>query len=711
MDAPKQVYREEAFELLSDLEDALIELEQQPGDLDTVNRIFRAMHTIKGSGAMFGFDEIATFTHTIETVYDLIREGKLSVDEDLISLTLRSCDQIKAMLSASEGEVQADDALTLEISSAFKRLIPAEPDDAAQNARCGISEGGEEDIDEKAEATFRIRFRPHRELFQNGTNPVPLLNELRSLGHARIICHLKDIPDLHEIDPEACYTSWDIILTTDKEDNAIRDVFIFVEHVSDIEITLIDDSNGIEEEEYKKIGEILFDRGDISLSDLENILGRQKKIGEMLVESGKARRSEVQSALVEQEHVRELRKKRVAASVGEGASSIRVASHKLDSLVNLVGELVTVQARLSQLSAQRNDTDLTLVSEEVERLTAELRDNAMGMRMLPIGTIFAKFKRLVRDLSTELGKEVNFTTSGEETELDKTVIDKLGDPLVHLIRNSIDHGIESPDARKAAGKPAEGTIRLTAEHSGANVLISVSDDGAGLDTEAIRSRAIEKGLISPDAAMSEKDLFELILTPGFSTAKSISKVSGRGVGMDVVTSSIESFGGTVEIASVRGRGTTITLKLPLTLAIIDGLLVTISDEFFVIPLNAVVECIELSDEDRRHTHGRNLARVREEIVPYIPLREAFALGGGKPSIEQVVVTEVGERRIGFVVDKVVGQHQTVIKNMGKFLRHVDGVSGATIMGDGTVALILDINKITQQSEYMEASMNAAGHHA
>ncbi|NLW69077.1 MAG: chemotaxis protein CheA, partial [Bacteriovoracaceae bacterium] len=277
--------------------------------------------------------------------------------------------------------------------------------------------------------------------------------------------------------------------------------------------------------------------------------------------------------------------------------------------------------------------------------------------------------------------------------------------------NSIDHGIESPDARKAAGKPAEGTIRLTAEHSGAHVLISVSDDGAGLDTEAIRSKAIEKGLISPDAAMSEKDLFELILSPGFSTAKSISKVSGRGVGMDVVTSSIESFGGTVEIASVRGRGTTITLKLPLTLAIIDGLLVTISDEFFVIPLNAVVECIELSDEDRRHTHGRNLARVREEIVPYIPLREAFALGGGKPSIEQVVVTEVGERRIGFVVDKVVGQHQTVIKNMGKFLRHVDGVSGATIMGDGTVALILDINKITQQSEYMEASMNAAGHHA
>lgn len=711
MDAPKQVYREEAFELLADLEEALIELEQNPGDMDTINRIFRAMHTIKGSGAMFGFDDIASFTHTIETVYDLLREGKLSVDEDLISLTLRSCDQIKAMLEASEGGEQADAALTLEISSSFKKLIPGENDAAVHNARCAASPSMEQEDDRKAEATYRIRFRPHRELFKNGTNPIGLLNEIRSLGHTHIICHMDELPGLGEIDPESCYTSWDIILTTEKDANSIRDVFIFVEHVSDVEVTQIDDSSEMEKEEYKKIGEILFDRGDISLSDLEGILGKQKKIGEMLVESGKARRSEVQSALVEQEHVRDLRKKRVATPAGESTSSIRVASQKLDSLVNLVGELVTVQARLTQLSAKKNDTDLTLVSEEVERLTAELRDNAMGMRMLPIGTTFAKFKRLVRDLSTELGKEITFTTSGEDTELDKTVIDKLGDPLVHLIRNSIDHGIESPEARKAAGKPAEGTIRLTAEHSGAYVLISVSDDGAGLDTEAIRNKALEKGIISPDSTLSEKDLFELILSPGFSTAKTLSKVSGRGVGMDVVTSSIESFGGTVEIASAKGKGTTITLKLPLTLAIIDGLLVTISDEFFVIPLNAVVECVELTAEDRSHTHGRNLARVREEIVPYIPLREAFSLNGDMPAIEQVVVTEIGERRIGFVVDKVVGQHQTVIKNLGKFLKHVEGVSGATIMGDGTVALILDINKITQQTEFAESSVNEPRHHA
>ncbi|MFY9399556.1 MAG: chemotaxis protein CheA [Desulfomonilia bacterium] len=712
MDAHKQLYREEAFELLAELEQALIELEQQPGDLDIVNRIFRAMHTIKGSGAMFGFDEIASFTHTIETVYDLIREGKLRVDEELISLTLRSCDQIKAMLDASVGGEGVDADLIEEITASFKGLISS-----GQDAAPGQSEffpactGGDREDGLKAEIAYRIRFKPHRELFQNGTNPIPLLNEIRELGHAHVICHLKELPGLEELDPEACYASWDIILITDRDADAIRDVFIFVEHVSDIEIARIDDCSEADHEEYKKIGEILFERGDISLSDLESILGRQKKIGELLVESGKACRSEVQSALMEQEQVRHLRKKHMSEASGDSASSIRVASHKLDSLVNLVGELVTVQARLTQLAAQRDDHDLVLVSEEVERLAAELRDNAMGIRMLPIGTTFARFKRLVRDLSTELGKEVNFTTSGEETELDKTVIDRLGDPLVHLIRNSIDHGIESPEERRAAGKPVEGTIRLRAEHSGAHVLISVSDDGAGLDTEAIRAKAIEKGLISPDAGLSEKEIFELIFAPGFSTARSVSKVSGRGVGMDVVVSSIESLGGTVEIESEKGKGTTITLKLPLTLAIIDGLLVTISGEYFVIPLNAVVECVELSAEDRRRSHGRNLARVRDEIVPYIPLRKVFSLDGDRPAIEQVVVTENSGRRIGFVVDKVVGQHQTVIKNLGRFLRHVEGVSGATIMGDGTVALILDINKLIQQREFEETTASSSLCHA
>jgi len=701
MDANKQAYREEVHELLADLEDALIEIERTPDDRDLIDRIFRAMHTIKGSGAMFGFDDIAAFTHTIETVYDLIREGSLGIDQELISLTLASCDQIKAMVEESEGGEKADTSRAEEISNAFNALIPSEgeqPDTRPES----VPDTGKVAHEDTTQFTYRIRFRPHLDIFANGTNPIPLLNELRDMGDSHVICHLNNLPDLADIDPESCYVRWDVILTTSRDINTIRDVFIFVEDLSDIDITLIDESSDLDEDDYKRLGEILFDRGDIDLNDLELMLNRQKRIGEILVESGKIKSSEVRSALLEQEHVRNLRKNRVTQ---DATSSIRVPSHKLDSLVNLVGEMVTMQARLTQIAHQKNDSDLILVSEEVERLTAELRDNAMGIRMLPIGTTFAKFKRMVRDLSTELGKEVDFITEGEETELDKTVIDKLGDPLVHLIRNSIDHGIELPEIRRAAGKPEKGTIKLKAEHSGANVLISVRDDGAGLDTDAILKKAIEKGLVNQDASLSDKQIHELILAPGFSTAQNVTSVSGRGVGMDVVTSNIESFGGTVEIDSIKGKGTTITLKLPLTLAIIDGLLVTLGDDFYVIPLGSVVECVELTEKDRKRAHGRHVTKVRDELIPYIYLREVFTLNGMKPDIEQIVITEINDRRIGFVVDKVIGEHQTVIKNLGKFLKNTQGVSGATIMGDGTVALILDINSLilfAQEEESMTA---------
>ncbi|HHO76614.1 MAG TPA: chemotaxis protein CheA [Deltaproteobacteria bacterium] len=694
MDENRQAYREEVHELLGDLEDALIELEQTPDERDLIDRVFRAMHTIKGSGAMFGFEDIAAFTHTIETVYDLIREGILGVTPELISLTLASCDQIKAMVEEPQGGESADTSKAQEITDAFKAMIPAEDENPAM-VPAPADDLKKEIQDNTAQITYRIRFRPHTDIFANGTNPIPLLNELKYLGDAHVICHLNNLPELTDMDPEACYANWDIILTTNHDVNAIRDVFIFVEDLSDIDITKIDEGSEIDQDDYKRIGEILFERGDIKLNDLELMLNRQKRFGEILIESGKVNRSVVQSALAEQEHVRNLRKKRM---VQDTTTNIRVPSHKLDAMVNLVGEMVTMQARLTQIAHQKNDPDLILVSEEVERLTAELRDNAMGIRMLPIGTTFAKFKRMVRDLSTELGKEVDFITQGEETELDKTVIEKLGDPLVHIIRNSIDHGIELPQKRKAAGKPPQGTIELRAEHSGANVLISVHDDGAGLDTDAIFKKAVEKGLASPDASLTDKEIHEFILAPGFSTAKNVSSVSGRGVGMDVVTSSIESFGGSVEIRSVRGNGTTITLKLPLTLAIIDGLLVTLGDDLYVIPLGSVVECVELTKKERKRAHGRHVTKVRDDLVPYIYLREVFSLGSPKPAIEQIVITQINERRIGFVVDKVIGEYQTVIKNLGKLFKNIDGVSGATIMGDGTVALILDITRLIVHAE-------------
>ena len=698
MDAQKNVYREEAYELLASLEDALIELEQQPQDLDIVGRVFRSMHTIKGSGAMFGFDDIAAFTHTIETVYDLIRDGKLKVTADLISLTLSSCDQIKAMLDASQGLGTVSEAKTAELARAFKGYIPKEEPSGEKAVPAAEKTEGKEKGDRPL-ATYRILFRPHKDLFANGTNPLPLLNELRDMGESSFVCHMKDLPDLMDLDPESCYTSWDIILTTASDMNTIRDVFIFVEDACDLTIEPVDTQAGdIPDTEYKKVGEILVERGAIGKDDLDKALKAQKRIGEVLLETGTVDKSEIQSALAEQEQVRALRKKRAAA---EESSSIRVPAGRLDALVNLVGELVTVQARLTQFSTKKGDPDLMGIAEEVERLSAELRDVSMGIRMLPIGTTFAKFKRLVRDLSTELGKDINFVMEGEETELDKTVIDKLSDPLVHLIRNSIDHGIEQPSARTASGKPSQGTIKISAQHSGAHVLISIADDGNGLDADVIRAKAVEKGIISPDAVMTEHEIHELIFAPGFSTAKKVTSVSGRGVGMDVVRSSIESLNGSVEIASAKGRGTSITLKLPLTLAIIDGLLVNIASESFVIPLAAVVECVELTEAGRKRAHGRHLIKVREEIIPYIPLRETFSINGGTPAIEQVVITELGNKRVGFVVDKVIGQHQTVIKSMGHMLKNIDNISGATILGDGTVALILDVYKLMQQTEYLE----------
>jgi two-component system chemotaxis sensor kinase CheA len=700
MDAQKNLYREEAYELLAALEGALLELEERPEDMEVVGRVFRAMHTIKGSGAMFGFDDIASFTHTIETVYDMVREGKLKVTEGLISLTLAACDQVKAMLDASRDGESVDAGQTEKLTEGFKSYLPR-TEEPEEEKPC-------EPAPEKAAVmtTYRIFFKPKPGIFATGTNPMLLLKELKGLGECSVVCHMPDLPELKEMDPEACYTSWDIILTTDRDINEIRDIFIFVEDMCELVVAPVDsilESDAVDEEDirYKKVGEILVERGDLRAEDLQKALDAQKRIGEVLVDSGAVESSKVKSALMEQEHVRNMRKKHLAM---DETSSIRVPSAKLDSLVNLVGELVTVQARLSQYSFKNNDPDLVSISEDVEHLSAELRDVAMGIRMLPIGTIFAKFKRLVRDLSAELGKDISFITEGEETELDKTVIDKLSDPLVHLIRNSIDHGIEKPDARRESGKAPQGTIHLSAEHSGAYVLILVRDDGNGLDKEAIRNKAVEKGLIGADAVLSEKEIFELILTPGFSTAKNVTSVSGRGVGMDVVRSSIESFGGTVEIMSTKGRGTTITLKLPLTLAIIDGLLVNISAEAFVIPLGAVVECVELTGQDISHAHGRHLIKVREEIIPYIHLREFFETDGRRPDTEQVVITDLSGKRVGFVVDKVIGQHQTVIKNLGSMFKATEGISGATILGDGSVALILDAPKLAQLIEVQEQIM-------
>ncbi|MBI2353424.1 MAG: chemotaxis protein CheA [Deltaproteobacteria bacterium] len=689
-------YREEAGELLAELETSLLELEESPEDSDLIGRVFRAMHTIKGSGAMFGFDEIAAFTHEVETVFDMVRNGKLGVSKQLLDLTLRARDNIKALLDADVTGDEIDRGDGDAIIAGLRQLVPQCVSGETPLVERVAAASSEQDGKQQ---TWRIRFKPQPEIFLRGANPIGLLNELCELGTSHVVAHMSAIPQLGDLNPEHCYIYWDIILTTSRGIDAIRDVFIFVEDDCDLKIELVDDGSRIDTDEgYKRLGDILIDRGDLSPVEMQKILGLQRRFGELAVAVGAVTPNKIQAALVEQQHVKGVRQERASQETG---SSIRVPAEKLDLLVNLVGEMVTVQAHLSQTAAQHNIPDIVSIAEEVERLTNELRDTALNIRMLPIGTTFSKFKRLVRDLSQELGKEIEMETAGGETELDKTVIERLNDPLVHLIRNSIDHGIEFPDARAAAGKPERGTVHLGAVHSGDSVLITIRDDGAGLDREAIRAKAVERGLMSANAELADKDIFAMIFAPGFSTAAKVTSVSGRGVGMDVVKRAIEALRGKIDIASVRGEGSTITLRIPLTLAIIECLLVRIDSSFFVMPLSIVEECVELTRDDIRRSHGRNLANVRGEIVPYIQLRDQFGIGGKRPDIEQIVIAAINGNKIGFVVDCVVGEHQTVIKSLGRMYRDVKGVSGATILGDGTVALILDMGLLLQAAEALE----------
>ena len=708
-DQHKNLYEEEANELLVDLESALLELEETPDDTELIGRIFRALHTIKGSGSMFGFDAIAKFTHEVETVFDMVRNEEMSVTKELIDLTLASGDVIKTMLDNSEAGDSADKERAGEIIASLQKLVPNKNEQKEDKISPAPSQNDspEQSGQEEKQITYRIRFRPPADIFTRGINPVLLVNELNDLGMCKIVALKNDIPLLNDIVPEHCYTYWDIILTTNRNAGAIKETFIFVEDDSELNIAIIDDSIGSDKEStHKKLGDILVERGDLDDENLRAILRKQKRVGEMLVDADLVDTGKVESALAEQQHMKEVTEKRCVQQKKDSVSSIKVDSDKLDTLVNLVGELVTVQARLTQTASSKNDPELFLVAEEIERLTEELRDNTMSVRMVPIGSMFSRFKRLIRDLSAEMGKTIDLSTEGADTELDKTVIDKLNDPLVHLIRNCIDHGIETPDKREAAGKPGNGMVHLSATHSGANVLIKIVDDGAGLDPEAIRAKAVEKGLIEPNAELSEKDTFALILEAGFSTAEKITNVSGRGVGMDVVKRSIETLRGTIDISSQRGAGTTITLKIPLTLAIIDGLLVKIGREVFVVPLSLVEECVELTEEDIEKAHGRHIANVRGEIVPYVNLRDKFNITEDKPDIEQIVIVEVDDNRVGFVVDDVIGEHQTVIKTLGKFYKDVDGVSGATILGDGAVALILDVPKLVQAAVKEEEFINS-----
>ncbi|MDH5525666.1 MAG: chemotaxis protein CheA, partial [Desulfobulbaceae bacterium] len=648
------IFKTEAIELLDELEEALLKLEEDSENMDLVNRIFRALHTIKGSGAMFGFEDVSDFTHNIETTYDAVRSGESLVSPDLVSLTLAACDIIRLMVNGEQVGGEKRDSLIAQFKAIDKKdqQLPASAEQDGQVTK-GSTSG--------SAAIYRINFRPKPEIFQSVVDFIPLFDELRALGEGTVICHTSSVPGLQGLKAETCYLSWEIILTTNQGENAIRDVFIFVEDDCDLDIITLEHDVTIDDiAPAPLLGEILVAKGDVSPEQLAESIARKTLIGEQLINDRLVVQSNIKSALAEQEQVKKLRTEQQEAV---GANSVRVPADKLDSLVDLVGELVIVQARLSQHTSSLDPVSIS-IAEEVERLTTELRDNAMSLRMQPVGNLFGKFKRLIRDLSKDLDKEIDLILEGGETELDKTVVEQLNNPLVHIIRNCVDHGIETPEVRAAHGKSKTGTIRLTAEHAGANVEICISDDGAGLDVEAIRAKAIERGIATEGAVFTDQEIFSLIFEPGFSTAGKVSDVSGRGVGMDVVKRGVQALRGVVEVNSRPGKGTTITIKLPLTLAIIDGLLVETAEEMFVIPQAVVIECYEQTLSDIANSHGNNVIRVMDKMVPYVCLRQRFGLDGEIPPSRRVIMCETNGKKIGLAVDRVIGSYQTVIKPLG-----------------------------------------------
>lgn len=685
MDNFRRKFVEEASDLIDNLEATVLELEDRPTDSSIVQRVFRIMHTLKGNSSMFGFTQIDRFTHQMETIYDQIRSNEREVDSTVLDLTLRSVDHLRSLLRESgqeSAEVMEEQEELMRVMSDIiegratvlekKKSLDSKSDGvSAERSQAAVSVSTEP-VAEGQYATYYVRYAPVSDIFGNGTNPLYQVDELCALGQALVRTCMDKVPKLEQMEPSFCYTAWEVIIATQKGQNAIDDVFIFVEGDSDLEVQQLSAGNLLTNQDFVSSVQRLWERSE-------------KPVGSEEI------RKEIPVQPVEQKVASQSGERRSAAK-DMSISSVRVASEKLDELMNLVSELVTTQARLTLFSEESNMPGLTVIAENVQKLSRQLRDIAFSIVLIPIETLITRFHRLVRDLSRSLNKDVRFVTEGTDTEMDKTIIEGLSDPLMHILRNSLDHGIEDAETRIRAGKPAQGTILLRSFYSGTNVMIQVSDDGAGMDPKVIQAKAVERGIVSADRKLSKREILELVFLPGFSTSKVVTEVSGRGVGMDVVKRKIMELRGEVEVDSEIGVGTTITIKLPLTLSIIDGLLVRVHETNYVIPLSSVDKIYAVQHE-KVVDQFNDVVVLDGRQVPFFNLRKEFSLPEFPDKMEQVIVVNYEERKVGFVVDLVVGEYQAVLKPLGRHYKNQDMISGATILGDGTVALVMDTNRI------------------
>lgn len=692
LDQAQQTFIVEARELLQAMEESLLQLESEPGDQDAIGAVFRAAHTIKGSAGLFGLTPIVSFTHIVEDVLDRLREGSVSVNAELIAVLLKSGDHMLELIDvvASRGEQMQQPALERE--AALRQALQVFQAPASAGAADSASASVVSDDEPSAEVLWHISLRFGVDVFRNGMDPLSFLRYLNTLGQMVQVTTVTDsIPAVEAWDPESCHLGFEIDFRSAAGHAAINEVFDFVREDCAVEITPVNETP----DHVEPTGTELISQPEHSpMVASGELLGDQRAVPRTpATATATATAVERPSSAGEQKN--------------KDGRYVRVNADKLDELINLVGELVIASAGASLLAKSCDNDPLQEASSTVSGLVEQILDGALHLRMIPIGDTFNRFRRVVRDVSQELGKDIDLIINGAETELDKTVVEKIGDPLMHLLRNSMDHGIESAEARRAAGKPAKGHLSLNAYHDSGSIVIEIADDGAGLNRERILDKAQQRGLVAAGASLTDQEIYNLIFEPGFSTAEAVTNLSGRGVGMDVVKRNITLLRGTVDLDSQPGQGTIVRIRLPLTLAIINGFLVGIDQSTYVIPLDMVQECIELDEHNRQLTRDSGYLDLRGEVLPLVYLRDHFNHEGPAARRQNVVVVRYAEHKAGLVVDELLGEFQTVIKPLGKLFGALRGISGSTILGSGAVALILDIPALLNQIVNMEARSTQA----
>ncbi len=686
----------EAEEQLASIEQLLLQLEDAPGDRELLDALFRCAHTVKGSAGIFGLDAVVAFTHHVETLLDRLREGEVALTPQLSTLLLRCNDQIRRLVArASGGSDDAEGASArADLVAQLGALAPSRAAAETTSVPAAQAPAGT--------ARWHVSVAFGADTFRNGMDPLAILNYVAQLGRIVVIgCDGDAVPLLDALDAESCHLGFVFVLETTKGREAIEDAFSFVRddvrlHIIGPDLTPERLAEVIEElPDSPRIGEILMSIGAVGFEQLDRALrqqataaasGEAPRIGEILQADAGVHPKVIEAALSKQK----------SREGGDTNRYIRVQADRLDAVINLLGELVIAGAGALLLARQTRQGALVEANEQIGRLIEEIRNGTLQLRMVPIGETFSRFRRVVRDTAGELGKDVALEITGADTELDKSVVERIADPLMHLVRNALDHGLETPAQRQAAGKPAQGRLALSACHESGSIVIRISDDGRGIQRQRVLERAWERGLVERGVTPPDEQILQLIFAPGFSTAEKVTNLSGRGVGMDVVRSNIEALRGSVTIDSTEGQGSRIEIRLPLTLAIIDGFLVGVGASKFIFPLDAVVEVIENQPSAAAlDARGRSMIELRGRVLPVLSLRHLYALESPQPPRSSVVVIQTGAQRFGVMVDALLGQHQTVIKPLGRMFRSLRGMSGSTILGNGEVALIFDVASLCQ----------------